>query len=108
MACLSPRRGAGGQRRRERKMTTKIAALVAVAAGAVTVTSAASGAVETKQRAVIGARSASHGVVTRDSRGADSEPLSRTIADVGSSVAARSTDSAGRTIYYTDGRWYYA
>jgi len=30
------------------------------------------------------------------------------VIDVGSSVAARSTDSAGRAINYTDGRWYYA
>jgi len=82
-------------------------ALAALAAGAVTATSAASGAVETKQRVAV-AVSATHGVVTRDSGSADSEPLSRAITDVGSSVAAKSTDSAGRTIYYTDGRWYYA
>src|SRR5215208_5379558 len=30
------------------------------------------------------------------------------VIDVGSSVAARSTDSAGRAINYTDGRWYNA
>ena len=35
-------------------------------------------------------------------------PASPEITDVGSSVAATSTDDSGRTIFYTDGRWYHA
>ena len=60
-------------------MSTRLVALAAVAVGAVALTSvAASAAVEP------------------------------TVTEVGSSVAARSTDDAGAAIYYTDGRWYYA
>src|SRR5215217_2188340 len=60
-------------------MSTKRTAVAALAAGAVMLISvAASGALEP------------------------------TVTEVGSSVAARSTDSAGRSVYYTDGRWYNA
>ena len=39
---------------------------------------------------------------------ATSGALEPAVTDVGSSVAARSTDGAGRAIYYTDGSWYHA
>ena len=112
-------------------MNTRLVALTALAVGAVTLTSvAASAAVEptlTDVGSSVAARStdsAGRATYYTDGRwyNADGTPVGAiagrsvapsaavepTVIEVGSSVAARSTDSAGRAIYYTDGRWYNA
>ena len=113
-------------------MSTRLLALTALAVGAITVTSvAAFAAVEptvTEVGSSVAARStdgaglainytdgrwynANGTPVVAKADGPSVAPpaaLEPTVTEVGSSVAARSTDSASLAIYYTDGRWYYA
>ena len=113
-------------------MSTRLLAITALALGAVTLTSVAtSAAVEptlTDVGSSMAARSTdSAGLSTYYTDGrwyhtdgtpvlavadgtsvAASAAVEPTVTDVGSSVAARSTNSAGLAICYTDGRWYYA